>query len=165
MPKFTDRFLPPTPKYRKHRASGQAVVTLSGHDHYLGPHGTKASRVEYDRLIAEWLAGGRHLSAPGVTKDLTVIESCAAFKRHAKTYYIKDGRPTSTFSGIMRAIEPLGRLYGRMPVMEFGPKRLKALRHKLLESGRTNRYDHQQADRDHRAVGGYRIILQCGSAC
>ncbi|MCA9231188.1 MAG: hypothetical protein KDA57_11075 [Planctomycetales bacterium] len=39
------------PKYRKHRASGQAVLTLNGRDYYLGPHGTKASRREYDRLI------------------------------------------------------------------------------------------------------------------
>jgi hypothetical protein len=59
--------------------------------------------------------------------------------RHAKTYYTKDGRPTSTLAGIKRAIDPLGRLYGRTPVTEFGPKRLKALRHKLLEDGRTNR--------------------------
>ncbi|MCR9293430.1 MAG: hypothetical protein NXI32_11970 [bacterium] len=32
-------------KYRKHRASGQAIVTLAGKDHYLGPHGTKASDI------------------------------------------------------------------------------------------------------------------------
>ena len=40
------------PKYRKHRPSAQAVVTIGGVDHYLGPHGTKASKLEYDRLIA-----------------------------------------------------------------------------------------------------------------
>ena len=39
------------PKYRKHRASKQAVVTINGRDHYLGPHGTKASRLKYDRLV------------------------------------------------------------------------------------------------------------------
>ena len=55
MPRFTDRFLSPTPKYRKHRASGRAVVTLYGQDRYLGPYGTKASRIEYDRLIGERL--------------------------------------------------------------------------------------------------------------
>ena len=32
------------PKYRKHKASGQAIVTLSGVDHYLGQHGSAASR-------------------------------------------------------------------------------------------------------------------------
>lgn len=51
------------PKYRKHRASGQAVVTLNGKDFYLGPHGTRASKAEYDRLLGEWLAAGRQLPA------------------------------------------------------------------------------------------------------
>ena len=45
-----------TPKYRKHRPTGQAVVTIAGKDHYLGPHGTKASIAEYDRLVGEWMA-------------------------------------------------------------------------------------------------------------
>jgi hypothetical protein len=36
------------PRYRKHKPSGQAVVTLSGQDFYLGPHGTKASHAAYD---------------------------------------------------------------------------------------------------------------------
>jgi hypothetical protein len=50
------------PKYRKHRASGQAVVRLSGKDFYLGPIGSAASRLEYDRLISEWVANGRRLT-------------------------------------------------------------------------------------------------------
>ena len=41
------------PKYRRHRASGQAVVTLNGRDFYLGPNGTQASRREHDWLVAE----------------------------------------------------------------------------------------------------------------
>jgi hypothetical protein len=41
------------PSYRLHRASGQAVVTLNGVDHYLGLHGTETSRREYDRVTAE----------------------------------------------------------------------------------------------------------------
>ena len=39
------RYVNAVPKYRKHRASGQAIVTIHGRDHYLGPHGTKASRL------------------------------------------------------------------------------------------------------------------------
>ena len=37
-------------EYRKHRASGQAVVTICGKDHCLGPHSTKVSKIEYDGL-------------------------------------------------------------------------------------------------------------------
>ena len=46
--KFRDRLLirvadDSFPKYRKHRASGQAIVTLAGIDHYLGPYGRSHS--------------------------------------------------------------------------------------------------------------------------
>ena len=41
------------PKYQRHKASGQAVVTIEGRDHYLGPW---PSMLEYDRLIGQWLA-------------------------------------------------------------------------------------------------------------
>jgi hypothetical protein len=51
------------PEHRKHRASGQAVVMIRGRDFYLGPHGTKASKVEHDRLVSEWLVAGRRMSA------------------------------------------------------------------------------------------------------
>jgi hypothetical protein len=51
MPRLVDALL----KYRKHKASGQAVVTLNGRDSYLGPHGNNASNALYERLIAEWL--------------------------------------------------------------------------------------------------------------
>ena len=39
------------PKYRKYRASKQAIVTLAGVDFYLSPHGTKASRILYGWLV------------------------------------------------------------------------------------------------------------------
>lgn len=47
------------PAYRKHRPSGQAVVTVTGlggrpQDIYLGPHGSVESHREYARVIAEW---------------------------------------------------------------------------------------------------------------
>src|SRR4051812_29019324 len=58
MPRLTNR----NPSYRRHRASGQAVVTLNGQDVYLGPHGTAASKREYDRVIGEWLARRRELA-------------------------------------------------------------------------------------------------------
>ncbi len=61
MPRLTRR----VPSYCRHRASGQAVVTLSGQDFYLGPYGTQVSKREYDRVVAEWLARGRSaLAAP-----------------------------------------------------------------------------------------------------
>jgi hypothetical protein len=63
------------PKYCKHRASGQAVVTINGTDFYLGPHGIKASKVAYDRIVGEWLANDRR----SVSSAYTIVELAAAF--------------------------------------------------------------------------------------
>jgi len=61
------------PKDRKPKASGQAIVTLSGKDHYLGSHGTVASRKEYDHLIREWDASGGAL-VQDRRDDITIVE-------------------------------------------------------------------------------------------
>jgi hypothetical protein len=58
------------PSYRRHKPTGQAVVTLNGKDHYLGKWNTAASRAEYGRVTGEWLAGGRCL--PEAAADLIV---------------------------------------------------------------------------------------------
>ncbi len=71
-----------TPKYRKHKASGQAFVELNGHRHYLGPHRTKASKVEYDRLVSEWLANNRQ--PLGQSDDLTIAELIVLFWQDAR---------------------------------------------------------------------------------
>ena len=83
------------PSYRLHKASGSAVVTLHGHDHYLGRYGTEASKSEYRRLIAEWLANDCVPSpTPGDDQatGISVNEVLAGFYLHAKGYYRKDGR-------------------------------------------------------------------------
>ena len=42
------------PKYRLHKASGQAVVTLSGRDVYLGKHGSEESHARYHEEVSHW---------------------------------------------------------------------------------------------------------------
>jgi integrase len=122
------------PKYRKHRASGQAVVTLKGRDFYLGPHGTKASHYEYDRLIGEYLASGRSLPVNYLdSDDITVVELCARFMRFAKGHYQKNGRPTQGENVFRWGIPQLKRLYGRQSVSEFGPIALKTVRQAMID--------------------------------
>jgi hypothetical protein len=101
------------PKYSKHKASGQAVVSLNGRDCYLGPHGTKASKTEYDRVIGEWLASGRQMAAVDAISDLTVTEVLARYWRFAEQHYRKDGQPTQEVVNIRYALRPVKELYGR----------------------------------------------------
>ncbi len=133
MPKLTNAY----PAYSKHRASGQAVVTLNGTDVYLGPlgpHGTRASKMEYDRVVAEWLANGRR--PPTAVPDLTVVELVASYLQHAQTYYRDtDGNPTSELSALKLPLGVLVRLYGRTPAATFGPLSMEAVRNDMIAKG------------------------------
>jgi integrase len=122
------------PSYRKHKATGQAVVTLNGKDHYLGQHGTKASKTAYDRLISEWIAGGRAL--PADNEELSVSELIVLYWRHAQQHYRKpDGTRTSEQTILKAAMRPLKRLYGTTPAARFGPLALQAVRQQYVEDG------------------------------
>lgn len=126
MPKLTNRL----PKYSKHSASGQAVVSIGGKDHYLGPFGSAGSRKKYDQLIREYLAAGRT-----VTRQPTVTELIAAFWKHAERYYVKNGKPTSEIPLHRIALRELKSSYGRELAEEFGPLKLKAIRAQWIAAG------------------------------
>jgi integrase len=122
------------PSYRRHKPSGQAVVTLDGIDHYLGAWNTKASTDKYDRIVSQWQANGRRLPQAD-SGDLTIVELLAAYIRHAKVYYVKNGKPTSEQALIHHAVRPLKQLYGRENAADFGPIKLKAVRNSLIRAG------------------------------
>lgn len=114
------------PKYRRHKPSGQAVVELSGKYFYLGPWRSKVSVREYDRLISEWLAGGRSLRQE--SESITITELIAEYTKHAQKHYRKHGRDTGTWENQKPLLKMLRSMYGDLPVDEFGPLKLKAFR-------------------------------------
>jgi integrase len=111
-------------------------VTLGDRDFYLGQYGSLASRAEYDRLVAEWLANGRRPPLPAGPggSDLTVNELALAFLRWAEGYYRKGGKVTSEISNIKTAIRPLRKRYGHTPARDFGPLALKVVREELIKA-------------------------------
>jgi integrase len=127
-----------------HKATGQAVVRLSGKDVYCGLHGTPEAQEKYDRLIAEWLLTGQQASPPpsaesrAAAPDLTLNELVLAYwDRHVTAYYVKHGRPTSEQDNIRQALRFARRLYGPTPAGGFGPLALKAVRQAMVEAGRS----------------------------
>ncbi len=122
------------PAYRLYRRTGQAVVTLNGRDHYLGKYGTVVSRQAYDRLVGEWLTGGRSL--PATDAPLTITELIAKFWRHAERYYRRaDGTLTTEPANFRLALRPLKAMYGHTAAIEFGPLALKAVRQSMIGDG------------------------------
>lgn len=109
MPRLSDS----VPKYRKHRASGKAIVTLDGKDFYLGPHGTKASKLEYDRLAGEWQQNGRKLAK--AASEVSIVELAAAYWKFAQGDYVKNGRPTDELASIKVCLRHLRESYNSTP--------------------------------------------------
>lgn len=123
------------PGYRLHKASGRAIVKLSGKVHYLGKHGSHESKSAYARLIARWSAG--EFDRPA-RDEITIVELVAAFRRFAVVHYRKNGQPTGEVANFDQAVKPLILLYGDELVQDFGPLKLKAVR-ALMVKGFTDR--------------------------
>jgi len=130
MPRLTTKI----PKYRLHKGSGQAVVTIDGRDVYLGKHGSPESKAKYNQVVAEWQLNGRALPAAH-SREVTVNEVILAYLNHVKHYYVKDGRPTSSQHEIRASLQPFHELYGANSVSEIGPLALKTLREHLITRG------------------------------
>ena len=130
------------PKYRRHKPSGQAVVTLpdgagAKRDYYLGKHGTAESKAEYARLIAEWTARGKTLPvADRQPADLSINEVLLRFWTHAKAYYRNPDRtPTGELDNFRYSLRPLRETHGHTPAAAFTPLGLKCVRQKMIDSG------------------------------
>ncbi len=119
------------PTLRHHRASGRAVVTLSGKDHYCGAWGTQEAQATYHRLVAEWLARGRK---PGPERGAYRVRDLAReYGAYCLTRYRKRGKPTRFAEQSGTVMKNVAALYGNIPAEEFGPIQLRAVRHQWVD--------------------------------
>jgi hypothetical protein len=136
------RHNPRQPSCREHKGSGQAVVTIDGKDIYVERYGTKSSKAEYDRHIAEWLAGGRRLTAGD--SALTVAEVIDRFWTWAEQHYRKpDGEQTSEIWQYRCTLQLLNHLYGTLPARDFGPLKVQAVRLLMVQAYTHPKYGEQ----------------------
>jgi integrase len=140
------------PRYRLHKQSGQAVVSLPlGNGKYrdvlLGAFDTEESKREYARVIDEWLThGGQVLASrqsPG-SADLTVNELILAYWPAVEAYYRHpDGSPTQEVDNIRLALRRLRQRYGHTQACSFDSLALEALREAMIRDslcrGRINK--------------------------
>jgi hypothetical protein len=146
------------PTYRRHKQSGQAIVTLrtadgGRHDVLLGPYDSTGSKAEYARVLAEYQVAPAVAVAPLVSHapaswtatptgrpDLTVAELLLAFDDHARNYFRKpDGTSTSELRDFRLSLRPLRELYGHTRSADFTPLALKAVREAMLRQPVTSR--------------------------
>ena len=79
------------PGYLKHKTTGLAKVVIHGKTIYLGKYGNKASREEYERIIAEYLNNGKRLPPTRSRTDITIEELSLRFLEWAEEYYTNAG--------------------------------------------------------------------------
>ena len=133
------------PSYRLHKGSGQAVVTLSSKDIYLGVHGTEESHAEYKRVIAEWLQHNKVTpdeSRTGMNPGsgiLDINELVLAYWQFAEQYYTSNGKVSGELNNMRDAAKPLIELYGSTSVKDFRPTSLKAVRQQMIDAGLSRR--------------------------
>jgi integrase len=130
MPKLTSS----VPKYRKHKASGQAVVTLNGRDYYLGPHDSQASHIEYDRRIAEWLANERRPAVPDAAEMTIAVVTAKYWAGYVLPRY-GNKLGSDQEHNIRAALRPLLKLFEQLPATKFGPVALQAVRDEMVAAG------------------------------
>jgi integrase len=147
------------PSYRLYKRTGQAVVTLDGHDHYLGDYGTLDSKQAYQRLIDAWLGRKRAARPAGPAADTTppalpahgspsVSELILGYVRHAKAYYKPDAAGEQKEVGCIRdALRLVRELSGGTPAVAFGPRALKAVRAAMTRAGWARGYVNHQVNR------------------
>ncbi len=142
------------PSYRRHKQSGQAVVTLTDpsgrrRDVYLGPCGTAASRQEYARVLAEWEAAGQRLSSANEkssTMDCTINELILAYWQFAEAYYGFHTERGDRYC-LRDALSVVKSQYGSTPAVDFGPLALKACRDYMVVKGWSRGYVNAQVNR------------------
>jgi integrase len=133
------------PKYRHHKASGQALVVIDGAHRYLGIYNSEASWRLYHELIAAWLANGRKLPerepapapapSPAPVLPITVAEVLVLYMEYAEKKYGRRRNYLKTLSHIKRALGPLREHFGALPAESFGPLALEQLRDLYIAEG------------------------------
>ena len=130
------------PSYRRKKTGKNClgVVTLPDgaggrRDVLLGKYGSKASRVEYARIIAEWEARGRTLAGPQADRDMPVNELIEPVHLARGPYRHADGTPTKELADYKYSLKPLKQLYGYSRVCGLGPLALEAVRQSMIVSG------------------------------
>src|SRR5262245_31761248 len=127
-----------TPAYVRHTASGRGRLVW-----------TDVVGVRHDKLLPGLFGSEESLQAKAVlelqiassatktvesTSVLSVAELLAAYYVHAEKHYRgTDGKKTSKFTEVKLIIRALRELFAEIPVTDFTPLRLKAVRQKWVD--------------------------------
>ncbi|MDB4381236.1 hypothetical protein N9Z70_07570 [Mariniblastus sp.] len=123
------------PKYRLHKATGQARVTIRGTTFYLGKHGSEQSHQKYKQLLAdEWNPCSSSQTPPLKSAAVPVTVTDLAVE-YAKFVTRKFGDDSNEWKQVRLVLKSIRESYGHLLANEFGPVRLENYRQTLVARG------------------------------
>lgn len=119
------------PKLCEHKPTGRAFVKLGGKQIYLGRFGSLDAKRRYDRLVADWLAGGRRTggAGDGGREGVSLAELAGRYTASVRA------RTDSYRDAVERTVASMLKHAGDRPAASFGPKLLKTLAESWVQDG------------------------------
>ena len=122
------------PVYGFHSTSGQARTTVNGKRVSLGVYDSPKSKTAFNKILAEWEAAhSERAKATPVT--LTVSRLAFLFLKYAELEYVREGKPTGETANFRQALKALNNMFHGVPVIDFGPRKLKMLQQQMVDDG------------------------------
>lgn len=139
------------PKYRLHKGTGYAFVqhrTIRNKSHrlYLGKYGTPESLRRYQQFLQRLQVGAGE-PLPALSDCPTIDEVIIAYLDFARSYYSRDGKLSSQYASMKRALKILGAMFGEELASSFGPKSLRMFQLELVKVDCARSYINQVTDR------------------
>jgi integrase len=135
------------PKYSRQKEKGRsdrAYVWVDGKKVTLGKYGSPDSRKRY----AELIAGSESAETLVPSDKPTVSELILTYLKHARQYYrAPDGENGREYELTLDVCKLVRHQAGHLPAIDFGPKKLKAIRQELIDLGLSRKYINKQIDR------------------
>ena len=123
-----------TPKLSLHKSKRQYFARFDGKMVYFGKAPAEAHQ-RFAEAYTQWQAG-ETVASPTSQDGVTTVEAAERYIAYAKRYY----GPDATEPGkIQDALQRLCRLYGRAPLANLSPKKLKTFQQSLIQEGRLTR--------------------------
>lgn len=140
----------------------KARVVIRGKSHGLGAYGSAESRTKYRELLMA--AGYKDPGDPceaASGKLVTIADLVLAWWKHADAYYRRpDGRPKNELGHFRRAAKVLTRLFGELPIADFGPKAMAKIQSALASGDWMNEAERAWLTKRHRPIGLCRQVIR-----
>lgn len=134
-----------TPKYCRHKATGQGYARVAGKCVYLGPWNTEDSKERYRRLLIELLeGGGKRPQRPA--SPATVREAVDGYLAAMRAEWGEGEKGDRHLVRLRHALDVVTGLFGSTPLAGFGVGQLETVRGEMVRRDWSRKHVNEQVN-------------------